>query len=117
MRLKIMRENPATVQDAINTARGEQNIFKRFNIRTGRDNFSVSEEGTNRWKLIVITQEDPFNPIRKDLLDQNRQRPSNSRQRTCHSGSTLERSKLWLPKKPKTFNVGNVVDSWCARVP
>lgn len=39
LRLKVMRDNQATVQEAINTARGEKNLFKRFNLRTGRDIF------------------------------------------------------------------------------
>lgn len=29
LRLKVMRDNAATVHHAINTARGEQNLFKR----------------------------------------------------------------------------------------
>lgn len=31
LRLKVMRDNAATVHRAINTARGEQNLFKRLN--------------------------------------------------------------------------------------
>lgn len=65
LRLKVMRDNPATVQDAINTARGEQNLFKRFNLRTGWDNFSVSEGGTNRWKSIHYRPRRPFQPHKK----------------------------------------------------
>lgn len=57
LRLKVVRDNPATVQEVINTARGEQNLFKRFNLRTGRENFSVSDGGTNQWKSTTFGQE------------------------------------------------------------
>ena len=39
LKLKIMRENPATLQAAIALAMTEQNLYKRFDLRTGRRPF------------------------------------------------------------------------------
>lgn len=65
LRLKVMRDNPATVQEAINTARGEQNLFKRFNLRTGRDNFSVSDGGHQPMEHDHYRPRRPFNNKKK----------------------------------------------------
>lgn len=35
MKMKVMRENPATLQAAINTANAEQNLRRRFDLRSG----------------------------------------------------------------------------------
>lgn len=35
LKMKVMRENPMTLQGAINSAMNEQNLRKRFNLRTG----------------------------------------------------------------------------------
>lgn len=75
LRLKVMRGNPATVQEAINTARGEQNLFKRFNLRTGRDNFSVSDGGHQPMEIDHYRPRGPFNNQKKNISNQNRCRP------------------------------------------
>lgn len=33
--MKVMRENPVTLQDAVTAAISKQNLGKRFNLRTG----------------------------------------------------------------------------------
>lgn len=65
LRLKVMRDKPATVQDAINTARGEQIFFKMFNLRTGRDDFSVSDEGHQPMEVDHYRPRRPFLPHKK----------------------------------------------------
>ena len=40
LKLKIMRDNPTTMQDAIDSARAEYNLQQRFQLRTGRTYFS-----------------------------------------------------------------------------
>lgn len=37
MKMKVMRENPQTLQQAVTSATNEQNLRKRFNLRTGHD--------------------------------------------------------------------------------
>lgn len=39
MKLKVMRTNPRTLQEAIDTATNEQNLQKRFRLRTGHEYF------------------------------------------------------------------------------
>ena len=36
LKMKVMRENPATLQAAVASAMTEQNLRKRFNLRIGR---------------------------------------------------------------------------------
>ncbi|XP_062620135.1 uncharacterized protein LOC134281720 [Saccostrea cucullata] len=40
LKIKVMRDNPATMQDAINSARAEFNLQQRFQLRTGRNYFA-----------------------------------------------------------------------------
>lgn len=68
LRLKVMRDNPATVQEAIYTARGEQNLFKRFNLRTGRDNFSISDGGHQPLEIDHYRPRRPFNNQNKKYI-------------------------------------------------
>ncbi|XP_062587952.1 uncharacterized protein LOC134249630 [Saccostrea cucullata] len=39
LKLKVMRDNPRTMQEAINSARAEHNLQQRFQLRTGRTYF------------------------------------------------------------------------------
>jgi hypothetical protein len=40
MKLKVMRDAPRTLQEAINSARAESNLQIRFQLRTGRNYFA-----------------------------------------------------------------------------
>lgn len=68
LRLKVMRDNPATVQEAINTARGEQNLFRRFNLRTGRDIFFCFGRGAPSKEIDHYRPRRPFNNQKKKYI-------------------------------------------------
>lgn len=40
LKLKVMRDNPRTMQETINSARAEHNLQQRFQLRTGRTYFA-----------------------------------------------------------------------------
>lgn len=45
MKMKVMRENPATLQAAITAATNEQNLRKRFDLRSGNNSFHNNSYG------------------------------------------------------------------------
>lgn len=45
LKMKVMRENPDRLQAAVHIAMSEQNLRKRFNLRTGRDERNVEPMG------------------------------------------------------------------------
>jgi len=48
MKMKVMRANPATLELAITTATNEQNLRKRFCLRTGREMSSTHDDAGSR---------------------------------------------------------------------
>lgn len=59
LKMQIMRENPVAMQQAIKIATNEQNLRKRFNLRTGRDMRTTMTEG-------VQQREDGHEPMEID---------------------------------------------------
>ena len=44
LKLKVLRENPATLEAAVTCATNEQNLHKRFNLRTHREHYPVTDD-------------------------------------------------------------------------
>ena len=44
LKLKVLRENPATLEAAVTCATNEQNLRKRFNLRTRREYYPVTDD-------------------------------------------------------------------------
>jgi len=63
LQVKIMRENPTTLQAAITLAVTEQNVRKRFQMRSGRDYGSQSHQSTGQFKESM--EVDHLKPMRK----------------------------------------------------
>lgn len=66
--VKSNERQPSDRQEAITTARGEQNLFKRFNLWTGRDKFSVSDGGHQPMEINHYRPRRPFNNQNKKYI-------------------------------------------------
>ncbi|MES9879658.1 MAG: hypothetical protein ABW185_02110 [Sedimenticola sp.] len=51
LKMRIMRDNPTTMQQAITVATNEQNLRKRFNLRTGRDMGTNIDDGVQQREM------------------------------------------------------------------
>lgn len=69
LKIKVMRDDPKTLQEAINSARAEANLQQRFQLRTGRNYFAPN---SNVGKPIEV---DHFRYKRIRRTDDGRQRP------------------------------------------
>ena len=59
LKMKVMRDNPQTLNAAIEVATAEQNIRKRFNLRTGHD-FGPSDNKLDRTNIRADRNEQPM---------------------------------------------------------
>jgi hypothetical protein len=69
LKIKVMRDDPKTLQEAIDSARAESNLQQRFQLRTGRNYFAPN---SNVRKPMEI---DHYRYQRIRRTDDGRQRP------------------------------------------